>query len=85
MSDLKSPESARLSVAGKAPGSEVKADGTVRLEAASATSTRLLCAAAIDVSGMIVGIGGKNLPATARTVAGQFWRTFAERVAQSGS
>jgi len=82
LSDLKKPESAKLTVSGKAPGSEVRAEGTVRLETLEPAKTRLQCAAAIDVSGMIVAMGGKNLPATARSIAGQFFRTFADRVAK---
>src|SRR5258707_13719335 len=43
LSDLVAPKSLRLSVAGKAHGSEIKAGGTVSLEYLDGGRTRLVC------------------------------------------
>jgi carbon monoxide dehydrogenase subunit G len=88
LSELAPPASARVAVVGKAPGSEVRADGVATLKVSEELGgghTLLTFAAGIDVSGMIVSVGGKSLPATARSITGQFWRTFAERIAAAPS
>jgi carbon monoxide dehydrogenase subunit G len=79
LSALVPPSEAHVAVTAKMRGGDVKADGAVQLES-KASSTSLRCVIGVEPSAMIATLAGKNLPATARSLLGDFWRTFAERV-----
>ena len=77
--DLVPCASVTLQALGKAPGTEVRADGTLVLKALSPTNTLVRCTATAEVTGMLVAVAARNLASTAQSVTAHFWRTFAER------
>lgn len=81
LSDVRPPESARISVHGKAPGSAVHVDTAVVLEPLAQDRTRLNWRAAADVHGTIASVGARLLKGTAHKITQSFWEKFAARVA----
>lgn len=85
LSDIVEPESARLLAGGKAPGSVVSVESSVRLEEVSRELTRLHWSARADVAGTIASIGARVFDGAARRLMDRFWRDFARRTAAAAA
>lgn len=82
--DVNAPESAKMRAKGKAPGSAVQVNSTMKLEELGPNGTRLTWSADSEVSGTVASIGGRLMEGTARKLSEQFWNDFASRVSQTG-
>lgn len=85
LADIVEPESARLLAGGKAPGSVVGVESSVRLEEVSRELTRLHWTARADVAGTIASIGARVFDGAARKLMDRFWRDFARRTAAAAA
>lgn len=84
LGDLAPPERARMTTTGKAPGSNVRVETSVTLEATNGDRTRLRWKAESEVHGAVASVGARLLKGTAQKLVEEFWTTFAERASQKG-
>jgi len=83
--DLKEPESARMRIRGKAPGSTLDATTSFRLEPLGPKQVRLHWTADADVGGTVASVGARLLEGTARRLAEEFWQDFADQVSEQAA
>ncbi len=83
LSDLVEPESARMQVRGKAPGSEVEVLTSLRLHERDTEMTQLEWEATATISGMIVSLGARLLEGAVRKLTDDFWDTFAQQASEA--
>lgn len=79
ISDLDPPRSAKMTVSGKAPGSAVKAENSLRLEPADG-KTRLSWETSVEVFGTLASLGARVMQGAVRSQAEKFWNRFAETI-----
>lgn len=84
LSDLDPPNSAKMTAAGKAPGSNVHVRTAVALEELAADRTRLHWNANSEVHGSVASVGARLLKGTARKLTEDFWEEFARRASDAG-
>jgi len=78
--DIIEGETAKLRARGKAPGSTLDTTTTFRLEELAPQLIRLNWKAESEVGGTVASVGARLLEGTARRLAEDFWRDFAEKV-----
>jgi carbon monoxide dehydrogenase subunit G len=78
--DIVEGESAKMRARGKAPGSTLDVLTSFRLEDGDAGTIRLHWQADSEVGGTVASIGARLLEGTARRLADEFWKDFAEGV-----
>lgn len=78
-------ESAKMRARGKAPGSTLDTVTSFRLEDAGPGVIRLNWTADTDVGGTVASVGARLLEGTARRLAEEFWRDFADAVSKEAS
>jgi carbon monoxide dehydrogenase subunit G len=84
LSDLVPDESLALHVRGKAPGTEVQVESTVRIGSIDDGHTRLEWTAAATFVGKVVSVGARLLQGGVRKVTEDFWDRFAAAVPGAG-
>lgn len=83
--DIREPESAKMRVRGKAPGSTLDATTSFRLEPLGAQLVRLHWTVDADVGGTVASVGARLLEGTARRLTGEFWQDFADQVSRQSA
>jgi len=83
--DLVEGQSAKMRARGKAPGSTLDATTSFRLEDAAPGVIRLVWEANSDVGGTVASVGARLLEGTARKLAEQFFKDFAETVSRQAA
>ena len=82
LSDVKPPNSLKMSARGKAPGSGVEVSTTLEIEPVPPNRSRLKWSATSEVRGTVASVGARLLKGTAKRLTESFWHTFAARVGE---
>ena len=77
------PYNTSMTADAKAPAAHVTVNTSTRLEALSATRTKLHWEATAELEGAIARIGARLLEKEGRETIQEFWREFAQRTARS--
>jgi carbon monoxide dehydrogenase subunit G len=83
--DITEPESARMRVRGKAPGSTMDATTSFRLADGGPGTIRLHWTVNADVGGTVASVGARLLEGTARRLTEEFWQDFANLVTREAA
>src|SRR5690606_37053997 len=82
LSELKEPESYRLTMNGKGKPGEIRGDARIRLEEAE-QGTLLVCDAEAQVTGVLDSVGQRIMGSVAKLILGQFFKAVDKEIQRS--
>ncbi len=79
LSELREPESYRLTMSGKGKPGEIRGDARIRLEEAE-RGTLLVCDAEAQVTGVLASVGQRVMASVAKLILGQFFKAVEREI-----
>jgi len=82
LSELREPESYRLTMSGKGKPGEIRGDARLRLEEAE-QGTLLVCDAEAQVTGVLASVGQRIMSSVAKLILSQFFKAVEKEIQRS--
>lgn len=82
LSELREPESYRLTMSGKGKPGEIRGDARIRLEEAE-EGTVLICNAEAHVTGVLASVGQRVMGSVAKLILSQFFKAVEKEIRHS--
>jgi carbon monoxide dehydrogenase subunit G len=82
LSELREPESYRLTISGKGKPGEIRGDARIQLEEAEG-GTVLICTSEAQVTGVLASVGQRVMGSVAKLILGQFFKAVEKEIQRS--